>query len=105
MAAKKQIDIKQTVSDEAVEEAAIKDRRSASLVNRKSERGVRKNRLTVLVPESLHEEVTLYAKASNRSVGDIVNELLEDLVGQDTAKERIEAARIFYRIADEKGRP
>lgn len=105
MAAKKSVEIKQTVSDEREEEEALKKRRSASLVNRKSERGKRGTRLTVLIPKSLHEDVTLYAKASDRSIGDIVNELLEGLVGQDAAKERIEAARAFYGKTDEKDHP
>jgi hypothetical protein len=104
MAAKKQTEIKLTVSDENVEQEAINERRSTSLTKRKSSRGKRNANLNILVPKSLREDFTLYAKASNTSMGDIINEYLEKLVSSPEGQRKIEAARAFYQAMNEDGK-
>ena len=89
----KKIEIKQTKADEGVEQEAIDSRRSTP--KRKSARGKREDRLTILIPKSLHEEVTLYAQGTRQSVGDILNAYLEDLVSTEEAQKKIAKARAF----------
>jgi len=43
-------------------------------------RGPRDTKISALIPASLYEEIRLLARAKNRSVGDMINEFLEDQV-------------------------
>ena len=85
----KTVPIKETKTDETVEQQAIDSRRSVP--KRKSDRGLRTTRITALVPESLYNEVRLLAKVKDRSIGDMINEFLEDQVRAN--REDIEALK------------
>lgn len=89
--AKKVIAIKETEGDARLEHEANEERISAPKY--KSARGKRDNRIAILVPKSLHEELTLYAMATDRSVGDILNDLLEDFVADEKRKAKIDAMK------------
>ncbi len=89
--AKKTPIIKETPGDDELEHEANKKRISAPKY--KSERGPRDNRISVLVPKSLHEDLTLYTMATGTSVGEIVNGLLEDFVADEKRKAKIDALR------------
>jgi len=43
-------------------------------------RGARNTKISVLVPESLYQEARLLARVKDRSIGDMINEFLEDQV-------------------------
>ncbi|MBR4685810.1 MAG: hypothetical protein IKP04_04705 [Candidatus Methanomethylophilaceae archaeon] len=92
--AKKVVEIKQTPGNDEKEREAISQRRSTP--RRKSQRGIRDDRLTVLVPKSLHKELSMYATATQRSVGDIVNELLEDYLKDEERQDKIAIVRELY---------
>ncbi len=92
--AKKLVDIRENQGDDRKELEAISQRRTAT--RRKSQRGKRDDRLTVLVPSSLHVELSLYARATNQSVGDIVNELLEDYLKDEDRQGKIAIIKELY---------
>jgi len=54
-------------------------------------RGPRDTKISALIPRSLYEEIRLLARAKNRSVGDMINEFLEDQV--EANRKKIDALR------------
>ena len=87
----KKTEIKITATDQRIEEEAIKGRRSKK-VDYLSSRGPRDYKVTVLIPSSLNEDVKDLKAVTKRSLGDIVNEALEDYVKKNADKlERIRA--------------
>ena len=54
-------------------------------------RGARDTKISALIPKSLYEEIRLLARATNRSVGDMINEFLEDQVQAN--RKKIDALR------------
>ena len=87
----KKTEIKITETDQRIEEEAIKGRRSKK-VDYLSGRGPRDYKVTVLIPSSLNEDVKDLKAVTKRSLGDIVNEALEEYVKKNADKlERIRA--------------
>jgi hypothetical protein len=96
--AKKTVEINMTPGDDRLEHEANEKRISAPKY--KSERGERKARLTVLLPESLHEEMSMYATVTKQSMGDIINDMLEEFVADPKNKAKIDAQRKAYESAE-----
>lgn len=80
----KKVTIKETPTDDRLEEEASRNRIKPRY--KSGSRGARNYKITILIPQSLNDELKILSSVLDRPTGDVINEFLEGYVRDNQDK-------------------